>query len=178
MLNSYFRPLFAWPQQFASNWLNTVKGARPGQWLLVSGMVLAISVIVPAILSRLILNITPSIPAHLLWLSKNKHISKNDYILYTKKHPYITIDAPLIKQVRCVQGEHLTYKAPWFVCNGIYIAKTLKKTSEGKPLTPFVYDGVIPKGYVFALGTNPNSFDSRYLGLVKLSETKKAYRLW
>lgn len=47
----------------------------------------------------------------------------------------------------------------------------LPKTSKDKPLTP-LSSSVVPEGYIFVSGNNPNSFDSRYeeFGLVPIEK--------
>lgn len=44
----------------------------------------------------------------------------------------------------------------------------LKETLAGTPLTPLVFKGVIPAGYLFVAGSHERSFDSRYeeVGLI------------
>jgi conjugal transfer pilin signal peptidase TrbI len=56
----------------------------------------------------------------------------------------------------------------------IYVGLTkVGKATKTKLLTP-IEDGVVPEGYIFAAGTHPESFDSRYqeFGLVKTSDIR------
>lgn len=82
---------------------------------------------------------------------------------------------------------------------GIEIFPLLKQTREGNPLTPLsvkrfskgdiskeiifgrvIPEGIIPSGYVFVAGDNPNSFDSRYeeFGLVPMEKIWGKAVLW
>lgn len=82
---------------------------------------------------------------------------------------------------------------------GIKIFPLLKQTREGNPLTPLsvkrffegdipkenifegvIPEGIIPPGYVFVAGDNPNSFDSRYeeFGLVPMEKIWGKAVLW
>ena len=68
---------------------------------------------------------------------------------------------------------------------GIEIFPLLKQTKEGNLLTPLsvknIPGEIIPTGYVFVAGDNPNSFDSRYeeFGLVPMEKIwGKAIATW
>lgn len=78
---------------------------------------------------------------------------------------------------------------------GIKIFPLLKQTKEGNPLTPIsvkrfsegdiskggiIPEEIIPPGYVFVAGNNPNSFDSRYeeFGLVPMEKIWGKAVLW
>lgn len=60
--------------------------------------------------------------------------------------------------------------------NQAIVSKTrieiLKQDSLGKPLNSKLHSMSIPAGYYFVLGKTPNSFDSRYYGLVRAEDIK------
>jgi conjugal transfer pilin signal peptidase TrbI len=77
----------------------------------------------------------------------------------------------LTKKVGCMGGETLRV-APGriFSCNGRPLGMALKMDSKGKALPLFDYNGVVPKGSYFMIGSDPRSFDSKYFGFVKKNE--------
>lgn len=72
----------------------------------------------------------------------------------------------IVKKVGCLPGQHLRVTVKQADCDGVTIGHIRHKTMEGKPITPALYDGVIPAGKVFLLGEHYYSYDSRYFGLV------------
>jgi len=70
----------------------------------------------------------------------------------------------LIKKVGCYPGDVLTFKGGAFYCNG----KRLGRAHPEAPAPPFKWNGRIPKGHYFLIGTHPRSFDSRYMGFFSL----------
>ena len=86
----------------------------------------------------------------------------------------------LTKQVGCAPGDVLMVDDDRrFSCNGKPLGQALKTDSSGDVLPLFVFNGVIPQGSYFMIGSNPRSFDSKYFGFVRKNEIfYKAYPIW
>lgn len=78
------------------------------------------------------------------------------------------------KKVGCIEGDRLEVKnGNAFYCNNVLIGYAKKTTKDGQPLTMFNFNGVVPKGKIFAYGTNKDSYDSRYYGFVDVSKVQR-----
>jgi len=86
------------------------------------------------------------------------YLPKNTF--YYKKGTIFT------KYIRCIEGDTLNTKGLNYYCNGKFIGKARTHDSKGRSIKNFVFNGVIPKGKYFAMGTHPKSYDSRYWGFV------------
>jgi type IV secretory pathway protease TraF len=72
----------------------------------------------------------------------------------------------IVKKVGCLPGQRLKVTMRQADCDGIKVGHIRHETIDGKPISPALYDGVIPPGKVFLLGEHYYSYDSRYFGLV------------
>jgi|GEM_PF-2678220 len=72
----------------------------------------------------------------------------------------------LVKKAVCLPGDILEVIGERFFCNGKFVGAV----HPSAPAKPFLWNGKIPEGVIFAAGTHPKSFDSRYIGFVKFSE--------
>jgi type IV secretory pathway protease TraF len=59
-----------------------------------------------------------------------------------------------------------------FFCNNVYLGSAKTHSKNGVPVKAFEYDGIIPEGKFFAMGTCPDSYDSRYVGLENKHDIK------
>jgi type IV secretory pathway protease TraF len=74
------------------------------------------------------------------------------------------------KELKCLAGDELRFDGKSHFCNGVKVDDiTLTSTQDGRPITPFVFNGVIPPGKAYVLGEHPHSYDSRYFGFVDAS---------
>lgn len=86
----------------------------------------------------------------------------------------------LIKQVGCTEGQLLaTNELNEYTCNGFYLGTAKTTDRQWKRVSIFKYNGTIPSGKVFATGTHPRSYDSRYFGFVDVATIERgASPLW
>lgn len=122
------------------------------------------------LLDHLVLAKGNSVPDTVYWVTKEQTIKQGDYAHFEKYHPIIgDMPAKLTKQVVCASGHLLKTSDTGFYCDGVLLGGYVKETWDGKPLVPFVYNGVIPEGLAFMASKHARSFDSRYFGLVPTS---------
>lgn len=119
---------------------------------------------------------TPSIDASIIVFDKRVDATnlKNKIAFFSlpKHTPYFLKDSNFAKYVRCEGGDRLSVKGLSYFCNKefIGIAKTTDK--DGNKIKPFVFNGVIPYGQYFVMGTHERSYDSRYWGFVDYKHIK------
>lgn len=95
------------------------------------------------------------------------YVKKGDYVSF--KPPienHYTKNKVLVKEVACDEGEYLYVRGLDYYCQGQYLGRARETDSQGNPVSPFIWNDRIPKGYFFALGENERSYDSRYMGLI------------
>lgn len=124
--------------------------------------------VIPAKIS---LSPTDSVGAHVFFYKQ--HYKPSDFRkdalvvmpFYTKirKHCWPCL---VVKYIKCDAGDRLEVKHQGeFFCNNIYLGSAKTHSKEGIPVKRFEYDGIIPEGKFFAMGSCADSYDSRYVGL-------------
>lgn len=115
-----------------------------------------------------------SIPVTIAWISPGP-IHGGDYVLFEAQSPVINNGerAHLTKQVACVEGQTVNFDGEIFTCDGRELGGVIRSTSDGRPVVPTDFKGVIPAGKVFVMGSHPRSFDSRYLGLIEVAQATR-----
>ncbi len=112
-----------------------------------------------------------SIGYHLAWITGGA-VAKGDYAVVAVQSPLIHDGKPahITKRVMCIEGEVVRFTDEQFFCGDEPLGKVLRQTSDGRAIAVPVIAGPIPSGYVFLAGPHPRSVDSRYLGLLPVSE--------
>jgi type IV secretory pathway protease TraF len=141
--------------------------------------VLLVAAAVAWVAPRLDVVRTPSIRYTLMWIEGGPG-NKGDYVSVPVSSPFIHHGLPslLTKRIACVAGETLSFRDGQHFCDGIWLDRVLTRTSSGKPLAPWTWDGPVPPGKVFLLGDDPRSVDSRYLGFFDRASTTKELGLF
>ena len=99
---------------------------------------------------------------------------QGEYVILTwsgvdpNKIPHLKPSATLVKRIGCAPGQMLRVTAGDVKCDGVLIGKIRKTSLFGLPLTPSLFDGLIPKKFYFMVGDHHASYDSRFLGLIPL----------
>ena len=103
------------------------------------------------------------------------HVKKGDYVLfplYTKIVPDCW-PCTVVKIITCVKGDHLTVNHRNFFCNKKYIGTAKARSRKGNPVATFNYDGIVPAGKLFVMGTCSDSYDSRYIGFIDQKDIER-----
>ena len=128
-------------------------------------------------------NVTPSLPVGLYWHHHtNGAIQYDDKVCFHYNAPawaaerdYLPQGVLVCKRVKGMPGDSLIRDGNHLqVCRAVgceSLGEILTTDREGRPAVAAVLPETIPTGYVY-LGTTdvPNSFDSRYLGLIAISD--------
>lgn len=113
--------------------------------------------------------------SHLIRFKTPNTIIKNDYIVFIApeklKEPFA--NHLFIKKIGAVAGDRITVKNNLLFINGDFITKLdrVEKAAQilGVSQDSFEREEIVPAGYVFAMGTKPRSYDSRYWGFLPIS---------
>ena len=124
--------------------------------------------------------LTPSLGHRVFVLAEPEgmNFKEGDYLLFHKQLDQAETDQ-LLKMVGCAPGQTLKVANSEYYCDEAYLGHALANDSKGKPLPQFIFNGPVPAGSLFMVGSHQRSYDSRYFGLINAdSVLKKAYPIW
>lgn len=150
-------------------------------------ILLAFALLGSALAGRIAVVTSESIDHRVFFLSKLAGpINKGDYLVFNKEgaHAFMQksmkVHDRMIKKVGCVPGEALKVDETLnYTCDGDPLGQALTADSNGRPLTLFVFNGLVPARHYFMVGTHPRSYDSKYYGLINEHDfLYKALPIW
>mgnify|MGYP006188389611 CR=1 FL=1 len=126
---------------------------------------------------------TRSIDKRVFWQTTDTPTERGQYGSFTyPSSSYLAkrgVDGkPFTKMVGCIAGDYLSFVGGAFYCNDELLARPLVADRLDEKLPVFRYEGVIPEGKAFMVGSHPYSGDSRYLGFVDVETVKRVIPLW
>jgi type IV secretory pathway protease TraF len=131
--------------------------------------------------------LTSSVGYRFFFLSEpeSPDFKEGDYLLFHKQLVHAPLQGnqavtdKLLKKVGCATGQRLTVNNGEYYCDENYLGHALTQDAEGKRLPQFIFNGLVPAGSLFMIGSHPRSYDSRYFGFIHADTVlKKAYPLW
>jgi conjugal transfer pilin signal peptidase TrbI len=122
-------------------------------------------------------NWTASLPSRMAVLESGvPELRRGDHIVYAFEGDAQEIypglrGQPFFKVVRGLPGDRITVEGRVVLINGVPMGAAKTHTFDRRPLEP-IAPTVIPPGHIYAQGTSPDSFDSRYRasGLVRTGQ--------
>jgi len=148
-----------------------------GSKLIDALVIVAVSFAGTAIPGRLMVTTTPSLSHRVFYkraIGPEELPKKDDYVVVHASSEYISDGEPfdMTKRVACVPGEELRVEGRRYFCDGEHLGEAKERSLKGEPLKNFVFNGKVPSGMLFLIGDGRDSFDSRYLGFVKVDDVK------
>jgi conjugative transfer signal peptidase TraF len=131
---------------------------------------------------HLLMNITPSIPRGLYWISAGTSPRRGDLVAFPipegvreliyERH-YLPRSVKLLaKPVAALAGDHVCMRDGQLVINGAVAGVVLPDDRQGLPVPHPVLCRQLADGELFAATAHANSFDSRNFGLIRVSEVR------
>lgn len=148
--------------------------------------IIAIALFGSAIPSRIMVTTTPSLRYRIFYISsimpgQLPSIRKNDYVIVKTSSPFVHEGRPfdMTKRVACISGERLRVIGKKYYCGDVFLGEAKERSLKGEPLPLFKFNGTIPTEALFLMGDHQDSFDSRYLGFIKVKDVNAiAYPLF
>ncbi len=124
-------------------------------------------------------NFTSSLPYYVVWIERGVVPKTGDLMVYyysgmdLKSYGYIK-GIRFFKRVAGKEGDTIAVNGRQVSINGKLVGEAKPFANHGAIKLDPIDAGTIPKGYLFAQGDSPNSFDSRYKqsGLVPLNKVQ------
>jgi conjugative transfer signal peptidase TraF len=144
-----------------------------------AGLVAVASLVAaPLAASRLIVNVTPSVPVGLYWIERRVP-ARGDFVLVALSSKYRDLAVGrgylrehhhLLKNVGAMAGDHVCRRGSAVWING-HIRVWLRRTDgSGRALPGWRGCRHLRGGELFVVGTDRSSFDSRYFGPILRSD--------
>jgi conjugal transfer pilin signal peptidase TrbI len=141
-------------------------------------IILAVVVAGTVIPRRIGIILTPSLAHRIFWVSKDpQQVRRGDYVFFEDAELARAVGKPehpnIFKIIRCDEGDTLTVDAEKrFFCNGEFLGVAKDYSLKSEKMQYFVFNGKIPKGFMFVMGEHKDSYDSRYFGLKEKSRVR------
>ncbi len=125
--------------------------------------------------AHLAVDLAPSLPYYVFFLRQRpdeRDIRKGSLVMFVHDHPMAASlkTKNLVKKVSCIEDEFLRVEDRKYYCGDRYLGVAKTHSLTGVPVKNFVFNGRIPRGFLFVMGTNKDSYDSRYFGFISRKE--------
>ncbi|WDN91070.1 hypothetical protein BuS5_04042 (plasmid) [Desulfosarcina sp. BuS5] len=162
---------------FGADFLNRTKQLKTNHLFCFVIGIASITYAGASIPAKLSISPTNSVGYHLFFYKKNfrKSDLKKDTMVVVPLYTRLIDNCwpcLAVKYIKCDANDKLLAETGSFFCNNIYLGAAKSHSQKGVLVKAFTYDGTIPENYFFDMGTNIDSYDSRYTGLVSKDDVK------
>lgn len=140
------------------------------------GLVGVCACLAPKTIPRLVYNATASVPVGYYRIIPLQQLARGQLVLIrtpqsvrdlADQRRYLPKSVPMLKTVAALAGDTVCAAGPSVSINGQVLAQRFERDHQGRPLPQWTGCQSLAPGDVFLLNAAPDSFDSRYFGVVK-----------